>query len=93
MAKCGMYTCDICGDHYEGGTYKYTYGAYSSSIYIYDYGTYSDKAEPKNDHYDLCPCCMTRVKNYINALIEQEKCKTACLCAMPTKKRSWFRRG
>lgn len=88
MAKCAMYTCDICGDHYEGGECEYADGTYSSHIYIIDYGTYSYKAEHKIDAYDLCPCCMTRVKNYINALNEQEKCKGACLCAMPTKKRS-----
>ena len=92
MAKCAVYTCDICGDHYAGGEFKHFAGTYSSSVTIYDYGVYDDKPG-KYDRYDLCPCCMTRVKNYMKSLDNASKCGVT-LCPLEERKikRSWFKK-
>lgn len=96
MAKCAMYTCDICGDHYEGKRYDGTIfsdNSYSSRITISDYGVYSKDKKVEFKNYDLCPCCMTRVRNYINNLVEEQS-HGVCLCPLETGtlKRIWWRK-
>ena len=92
MAKTNLYTCDICGELYEGGEFEIMTGTYSSHVTITDYGVYDSKP---HDYvrYDLCPCCMTRVKNYMKSLVDAPKCGVT-LCPFEPKKfkPSLFRR-
>lgn len=87
MAKTNLYKCDICGELYEGGEHKYLIGSYSSNISISDYGKY-DKIQGKYKRYDLCPCCMTHVRKYIESLADAQKCGVA-FCPVEKCKGKW----
>lgn len=61
--------CDICGRTYDSQSDCFG-DLQTSYITICDYGIYSG-SPPERSRYDTCPCCTTRIKNYINDLVQE----------------------
>lgn len=83
--------CDVCGRVYAGK--KDIVGDIMSSyISIVDYKTYSNDDETQRVHYDTCPCCMTRIRNFITSIqIEAEEKVGIELTPVHPKRRWPFR--
>lgn len=79
--------CDVCGRVYAGK--KDMVGDIMSSyINIVDHKTYSDDDEIQRVHYDTCPCCMTRIRNFITSL--QIDAESGIELTPTQPKRHWF---
>lgn len=57
--------CDICGEEYDDRELSY-------HIQCSNCDNYSNYKE-RHLYYDICPCCYTRVANFINSIRHEDK--------------------